>query len=124
MPAGRGFVRMSLIGLVVAVLGLAGVHAYNFVHLDVGAFHAAAEPLLARAREINERARPEYHDLAWPELKVQDLPPTFRKPLIFPVLLFKASPARKYRVSAWAAPVVQREQRLLAAPSWWRRWRG
>jgi hypothetical protein len=55
---------MSLIGLVVAMLGLAGVHAYNFVHLDVGAFHAATEPLLARAREINERARPEYQDLA------------------------------------------------------------
>jgi arylsulfatase A-like enzyme len=60
----RPFARFLIIGVAVLVLALVGVHAYNIVHLDPGAWRAAAEPLLARAREISERARPEYQDLA------------------------------------------------------------
>ncbi|MGH6899171.1 MAG: sulfatase-like hydrolase/transferase [Geminicoccaceae bacterium] len=60
----RGFVRVSIIGVIVLVLALVGVHAYNFALLDPGAWRAGAEPLLARARAISERARPEYQDLA------------------------------------------------------------
>src|SRR5919106_358705 len=56
--------RGSIIALVIFGLALVGVHAYNFVRLDVGAWRADAEPLLARARQISERARPEYQDLA------------------------------------------------------------
>jgi arylsulfatase A-like enzyme len=60
----RRFARVSIIGVVVLVLTLVGVHVYNIVHLDPGAWRANAEPLLTRAREISERARPEYQDLA------------------------------------------------------------
>jgi arylsulfatase A-like enzyme len=59
-----GIFRISNIGVAVLVLALVGVHAYNFVLLDAGAWRASAEPLLARARAISERARPEYQDLA------------------------------------------------------------
>jgi arylsulfatase A-like enzyme len=60
----RGFVRVSIVGVVVLVLALVGVHVYNIARLNPGAWRAGAEPLLARAREISERARPEYQDLA------------------------------------------------------------
>ena len=50
--------------VIVLVLGLAGVHAYNIARLDPGAWRADAEPLLERAHAISERARPEYQDLA------------------------------------------------------------
>ena len=60
----RGFFRVSLVGIIVLLLGLAGLHAYNIARLDPGAWRAAAEPLLQRAQAISERARPEYQDLA------------------------------------------------------------
>jgi hypothetical protein len=60
----RGFVRVSIICLIVVALAFVGVHAYNLIRLDTGAWRADAEPLLARARAISERARPEYQDLA------------------------------------------------------------
>jgi hypothetical protein len=60
----RRFAPVSIIAVVVLVLALIGVHAYNVVYLDPGAWRAEAEPLLARARAISERARPEYQDLA------------------------------------------------------------
>lgn len=60
----RGLVRGSIIGLILLVLALAGLHVYNFSRLDMGGWGADAEQLLTRAREISERARPEYQDLA------------------------------------------------------------
>jgi arylsulfatase A-like enzyme len=59
----RRFGRVLISGGVVLVLALVGVHGYNVMRLDPGAWRAAAEPLLARARAISERARPEYQDL-------------------------------------------------------------
>ena len=64
MLRNRGIVRVSNIGVAVLVLALVGVHAYNFILLDPGAWRASAEPLLARARAISQLARPEYQDLA------------------------------------------------------------
>jgi arylsulfatase A-like enzyme len=64
MSSKQRFARVSVVPVVVLVLALVGVHAYNLVYLDPGAWRAKAEPLLARARAISERARPEYQDLA------------------------------------------------------------
>jgi arylsulfatase A-like enzyme len=64
MLSKRGLARSLVVAVVVAVLGFAGLHAYNFVRLDLGAWRADAESLLVRARAISERARPEYQDLA------------------------------------------------------------
>jgi hypothetical protein len=60
----RRFARVLIIGAVVLVLAVLGVHVYNVLYLDPGAWRADAEPLLARARAISERARPEYQDVA------------------------------------------------------------
>jgi arylsulfatase A-like enzyme len=57
---GRGLV----IGLVLIVVLLLGLHAYNFVRLDAGQLAASVEPVLDRARALSELARPEYQDLA------------------------------------------------------------
>ena len=64
MPAKRDLISAAIVGLIVLVLGLVGVHAYNIARLDPGAWRADAEPLLERAQAISERARPEYQDLA------------------------------------------------------------
>ena len=58
-----GFARALIIGGVL-VVALIGVHGYNATRFNVGELRASAEPLLARARQINERARSEYQDLA------------------------------------------------------------
>jgi len=63
-----GFARALIIGVVVPVVALVGVHAYNAARLDVSELRANAEPLLARARAISEQARPEYEDLALAKL--------------------------------------------------------
>jgi hypothetical protein len=60
----RRFARDLVINSGVLVLALISVHADNVAYLDPGAWRANAEPLLARARAIIERARPEYQDLA------------------------------------------------------------
>ena len=49
-------------GVVVAVL--AALHVYNYVRLDVGALEANAEPILADARAMSDKAKPEYQELA------------------------------------------------------------
>jgi arylsulfatase A-like enzyme len=60
----RRFGRILLIGLLLVVVVLLGLHAYNYVRLDAAQLSASAEPVLERARAIAERARPEYQDLA------------------------------------------------------------
>jgi arylsulfatase A-like enzyme len=62
MPSRRGLIASAIVAAV--VLGLVGVHVYNFNRMDLGAWRAAGEPLLERAQAISERARPEYQDLA------------------------------------------------------------
>jgi arylsulfatase A-like enzyme len=57
-------IKSALVAVVVVVLVLVGVHAYNFVRMDLGTWRSAGEPLLQRAQAISERARPEYQDLA------------------------------------------------------------
>ena len=64
MPSKRDLIPAAIVGAIVLVLGLVGVHAYNIARLDPGAWRADAEPLLERAQAISERARPEYQDLA------------------------------------------------------------
>ena len=64
MPSKRDLIPAAIVGVIVLVLGLVGVHAYNIARLDPGAWRADAEPLLERAQAISERARPEYQDLA------------------------------------------------------------
>jgi arylsulfatase A-like enzyme len=64
MPSRRGLTRSGIVAALVLVLGLVGVHVYNFTRMDLGAWRAAGEPLLQRAQAIRERARPEYQDLA------------------------------------------------------------
>lgn len=49
-------------GIVVAVV--AALHVYNYIRLDVGALQANAEPILANARALSEKAKPEYQELA------------------------------------------------------------
>jgi hypothetical protein len=46
------------------VVALIGVHGYNETRFNLGELRASAEPLLARARQISDRARSEYEDLA------------------------------------------------------------
>ncbi|MGH6921106.1 MAG: hypothetical protein ACREJ0_25790, partial [Geminicoccaceae bacterium] len=60
----RRFGRILLIGLLLVVVALLGLHAYNFVRLDAAQLSASAEPVLERARALAERARPEYQELA------------------------------------------------------------
>jgi hypothetical protein len=64
IPSKRDLIPAAIVGVIVLVLGLVGVHAYNIARLDPGAWRADAEPLLERAQAISERARPEYQDLA------------------------------------------------------------
>jgi arylsulfatase A-like enzyme len=56
--------RFLLIGLLLVVVVLLGLQAYNFVRLDATQLSASATLVLERARTISERARPEYQDLA------------------------------------------------------------
>ena len=73
MMARRGWARPALVGGLAVLVALAGVHAYNFVRLDAAALRADAQPLLERAREISERARPEYQELALARLPANPL---------------------------------------------------
>jgi hypothetical protein len=61
MRSRRGFARALIIGGVL-VVALLGVHAYNATRFNVGELRASAETLLARARQISDRARSEYED--------------------------------------------------------------
>ena len=56
--------RTLLVGLILVVVALLGLHAYNFVRLDAAQLAANAAPVLDRARAISERAHPDYQDLA------------------------------------------------------------
>jgi arylsulfatase A-like enzyme len=56
--------RELVMGLVLVVFLLLGLHAYNFVRLDAGQLAASVEPVLERARAISERAHPDYQDLS------------------------------------------------------------
>jgi hypothetical protein len=76
----RRFARVLVIGGGVLVLALIGVHAYNAAYLDPGAWRANAEPLLARARAISERAPPEYQDLALATLPPSSIRGAFGSP--------------------------------------------
>ena len=69
----RRFGQILVIGLLLVVVVLLGLHAYNFVRLDAAQLSASAEPVLERARTIAERAQPEYQELA-----LARLPPNSR----------------------------------------------
>ena len=56
--------RRLLIGAGVVVAGWAALHAVNYARLDAGALRANVEPILAGARALSERAKPEYQELA------------------------------------------------------------
>lgn len=64
MLASRRFARSLVIGAALVLCALIGLHVYNFVRLDAAELRANALPLLERAQDISERARPEYQDLA------------------------------------------------------------
>ena len=63
MPKGR-LGRVLASGLLLVVVALLGLHAYNYVRLDAAQLSTSAEPVLERARAIAERAQPEYQELA------------------------------------------------------------
>ena len=56
--------RRVLIGTGMVVAGLVALHAVNHARLDAGALRANAEPILAEARALSEKAKPEYQALA------------------------------------------------------------
>jgi hypothetical protein len=56
--------RRVLIGAGVVVAGWAALHAVNYARLDAGALRANVEPILAEARALGEKAKPEYQELA------------------------------------------------------------
>jgi arylsulfatase A-like enzyme len=61
--AGRTAKRVGFAAVVVMALG-AALHAYNYVRLDAGALRTNIEPVLERSRELRDKARPEYQELA------------------------------------------------------------
>jgi hypothetical protein len=56
--------KRVLVGIGVVVAAVAALHAVNHARLDAGALRANAEPILAEARALGERAKPEYQELA------------------------------------------------------------
>ena len=56
--------KRVLIGVGVVVVGLAALHAVNHARLDAGALRANVAPILAEARALGGKAKPEYQELA------------------------------------------------------------
>jgi hypothetical protein len=79
MPSKRGLIRGGIVAALVPVLGLVGVHVYNFVRMDLGTWRSAGQPLVQRAQAISERAGPEYQDLA-----LATLPPNPPQRIVLP----------------------------------------
>lgn len=67
--------KRVLVGGGVVVAALAALHVYNYVRL--GALETNAEPILAHARALSDKAKPEYQELALATLPANPMNGTF-----------------------------------------------
>ena len=59
-----GLTKRILVGGGAVLALVAALHVYNYLRLDLGALSANVEPVLAEARALSEKAKPEYQELA------------------------------------------------------------